>query len=1342
MGRWLVFVVVLLWSGVAGASVTMTPSTVAVGNVVVNTSANNTGTLSGTAAEHVDLVIGACSGAGAGTFVLTPNVNVNLTSAKTITVSYTPTARGARSCTVNVYDTGTTTTLTTFTITGTGVAPVVSPAPTSLSLGVVRYNDAAATHTSTQNLVISNVGDAGQTLTVSSVTSNNPDYTIIPPGSNTINSGGSGTWVVTFNPSMPGADNAVLTIASNDPVTPMKTVNATGTGGTAVIGVTATLNFGIINNGTASTTQNIVVSNNGAGSKGPMAVTQATFVNNTAGWFKFTQAGCVGSTTTCALAYSLTSTTGTVGVQCAPPANAMGTQTAQVTISSDADDTTMSTTSLMCTAGRADLVAPTTPLSFANQPINTTSAMQPVMIQNTGNATLTYGLAMAGTDASQFVITGASGCTSNCTVSANSSVMVNVAFRPTSTGSKNATFRITPTNDPDTVNVDVPVSGTGIAPIASLNVTSMTFGNVDVGTTATAQTLTVTNTGTADLLISAATMFSGAADYVVPTGTTGSGLSINVAPNMSVSWTIACKPTTFASRPGTFRITSNTNNAPGTNSDVALTCTGLQGILTASPTSYDFMAVNQGNMVTHDFTITNTGNTTVTNIASALSGTGVGYSVVTGTIAALAGGASTTVTVQFYPMTGSDGGPKTVTFSGSWGTAGTASAPITLNGDGLTTGFDTYPSPPNAKDFGDLRFDATATGPVNVINTAGTTYHINTLTITPGTAQTGEFTILSCTHNSTAVTCPTMAQPFTSTGINDTLVLSVRCDPNNRVAMLDATLTVTTDLPTNPSRVVPLKCNSVTAGLEVDPATNVLDFGATDLDAPTVAVTRTINLKNTGTATLNLSAATKSGAGLALYTFSATPATAVAPNATFPIDVTYTPLTEKPSNQPDVASIMIPVTGVYGGPNSITIQISGYGADRHIAVAPAPVFPPTFRNPGDAAPIMPVTITNNGDFPLAISAVMLSDDPVWTLVNPDPVTIPGRGTYDFNVKFSPVTAGKAPTGHLMIMDDDNARPSVAFDFDGTGLDRNVSINPTVIDFGYAPIGGEVKLSEVSPTTPLAVTNMETAAPIMIHSIQIDGEGFTVFDPKTSASPNDFPLDPGTTKGFDVTFSPDRGGTFEATATLYLDMDPSPQATIQLRGHAATVDVHGGGGCSAGHDLGGGALILIAVVLVLRRRRGAATARAAAVVLVVGATATSRADDIDSETFRPTPAIGAFAFQLEPAGVGKEGEWAASALMSFASNSVAVQAMDSGSVVSDERPVTRRTGLELGGAYAFLDRFEAGVRVPLYSQQGESDSMTTFHIPAAKGASLGDIAIHARAQLAEKSGLVAGAGLHL
>ncbi|HUJ60497.1 MAG TPA: choice-of-anchor D domain-containing protein [Kofleriaceae bacterium] len=1186
-----------------------------------------TGTISDTVGDDLDLVF-TCPG-----FDISPKTDVLVTVAMpaTITGSYIPSARGAASCTVSMNDHTSGMTLGTFTMTATGVAPVVSVSPASKDFGIVRAAETALVHTATQVFTVSNTTtDSGEDLVVSAINfvgGQNADYAITagPSFPATITPGNQAQWTVTFDPNAVGPSSTTMSIASNDPIDPTDDVALQGQGGDATISVTDVA-YGTVAVG-GSLTKNITVSNTGAAPQGLLGVTSAT-ISGGSGFFTFTGTGCAGSTS-CTFSPALSiGAPAAVGVKCAPIAGVSGTQTAMVTFTSDADDTSDSVATLTCTAGPA-------------------------------------------------------------------------------------------------------ISGPA----------SLAFGAIEVGKNGS-QILTVTNIGGSTLTISNAALTSGTSDYLVTSGTTGTQIT-TIAPNGTDSWTIECAPSTFGSRPGNFQVTSDATNTPTLN--VPLSCTGDAGQLTITPATYNFGGVRIGDTSSQTFTLKNAGNLAVSNVTAAFTTANIGYTITSPTfpISSIAAGGTVTVTVQFAPQVATDGGPDNLNFSGTWGSSSTTTmATLALDGTALVAGFDTNP---HALAFGDVRFDQSSTLPLQIINTATdstTTVKIESLAITPGlNTTTGQFTVTTCTHSGTPVVCPTVTSPFTLTGMNDTLVVNVKCAPGaTAMGALAATLTIHSDLGTNPDRVVPLSATSTSAALTVSPVTDILDFGAVDLDGGPVM--ETITLTNTGVASLDIGAATKGGANLARFAFGPLGAQTIPMNGSFSVTVTYTPNTERPPGQDDIATLTWPLSGIQGGPSSLTVTIEGRGIDRHIQVAPAPMFPDTYRNPGDKAPTLPVMISNTGEAVLSITAVMLSGEPVWTVQNPQPVDVPGSSTFQFMVTFAPTAAGKAPDGQLVLMNNDNGDPMATITLQGNGIDRRVTMGPGVIDLGYTGIGIPVKLSTIAPTELLAVTNTDTNT-FDIRTIDIDGDGEFAIAGTDGSAPAGISLPPGMTDDFDITFTPTSEGDFEATASLFLDMDPDAQATVDVRGHAVYVDAKGGGGCAAGGGAGGMVLAIGGLALALRRRRAGL-----ALVALIGAFGASgaraRADsprNLDLTVFDPTPATTGQGFQLQDASTGASGAYVVTALASYAADPLVLD-----TVQNDDAAVRSRTMLELGGAYAFGDRFEAGVRMPLYIQTGQTvDSSMMFGVPPATGAARGDLVLHGKMRLLRGDAggaLTAGLGLAL
>ena len=140
--------------------------------------------------------------------------------------------------------------------------------------------------------------------------------------------------------------------------------------------------------------------------------------------------------------------------------------------------------------------------------------------------------------------------------------------------------------------------------------------------------------------------------------------------------------------------------------------------------------------------------------------------------------------------------------------------------------------------------------------------------------------------------------------------------------------------------------------------------------------------------------------------------------------------------------------------------------------------------------------------------------------------------------------------------------------------------------------------------------------------------------------------------------------------------------------------------------------------------------AAAGLLVTADVHAEPTRNIELTVFDPTPTTVGSTFQVQTADVGKSGELVISTWLSYAANPLVL-----GTVQNDDPVVRHRTGIVLGGAYAFGNRFEAGARIPFYVQSGEPvvpptpGEPPTFGVTPASGAVLGDLAIHGKARLA-------------
>src|SRR5205085_1194963 len=134
---------------------------------------------------------------------------------------------------------------------------------------------------------------------------------------------------------------------------------------------------------------------------------------------------------------------------------------------------------------------------FGNQLLSTASTMVRVTRRNTVTAALTISsFGVSGDFAA--TSSGANACpTSPATLAAGANCTIDVTFTPTASGARTGTLSVVDNagGSPQTVAL----TGSGTAPGAGLAPTSLGFGNQLLSTASTPMTVTLTNTGTAEI---------------------------------------------------------------------------------------------------------------------------------------------------------------------------------------------------------------------------------------------------------------------------------------------------------------------------------------------------------------------------------------------------------------------------------------------------------------------------------------------------------------------------------------------------------------------------------------------------------------------------------------------------------------------------------------------------------------------------------------------------------------------------------------------------------------------------------------------------------------------------
>lgn len=271
-------------------------------------------------------------------------------------------------------------------------------------------------------------------------------------------------------------------------------------------------------------------------------------------------------------------------------------------------------------------------INFGQQPVvdGPTSPVT-VTVKNTGTAPLNVSSITipTSTDSAQFSLTNASNCTAS-PIAIDASCTVSVTFDPSSRGNKDATLRIA--SDAYQPPPDVTLTGKGTSAVFGASETAHTFSDIAVNHSSAPATITIQNTGDADMVMgsSAVTFTAGASQYEI---TNNNCVSTTVAPSGSCTFDVTFKPTSSGQKDATIQVAS-ASLLEGSDT-ITLHGNGIPPvpIATLDATSLDFgTMVVGGTAVTKVVTITNTGSSDLAWDATSYDITGSGsssFSVVT-----------------------------------------------------------------------------------------------------------------------------------------------------------------------------------------------------------------------------------------------------------------------------------------------------------------------------------------------------------------------------------------------------------------------------------------------------------------------------------------------------------------------------------------------------------------------------------------------------------------------------------------------------------------------------------------------------------------------------------------
>jgi len=1085
------------------------------------------------------------TGANSGEFNVTTGANACPSTGTTVAsglgctiyVTFTPNATGSQMAAVTVTDNsnGVNNAQQSVSMTGTGVGAVVQFSPTSLSFGA----QPLSTPSAVQIVTLTNTGNSP--LMINSFTPAGPNSSEFSLGTGTTCSvgvpvaagGGTCNIGVTFTPTTTAAvtgtgtgTGTTVPIADNATNIPSpQYIPLSGSGSGPVVGpLPSSLTFGSVAVGTPTPPSlPLTITNTG---NMPLNITAAQLGGANPGDYSVTLGICVnpvaaGSSCTMNVTFAPT----------APGSNLMATLTITDNAATSPPPVTLTGT------GTAPLATPSSlTLNFPTaQNVGTTSGPQTISLSNTGNASLSISSIALSSPSDFALASGAGQCVySGGTLGAGASCTIYVTFTPTAPGARTASLAITDNNNNMASSLQtVSVSGMGAGPQATFSTTSYTFSSQSQGTTSSAQPITLTNTGNANLTVSGITLVgTNPTDFGLTSGTsacTYTGTSTLAAGSMCTIY-VTFTPATTASYTASISVA---DNAPGTPQAVSLAGSGVQGIV-FTPTSLSFPNTNTGaTSAPQTVTVTNNGSSNFT-INSVTNSDTTDFSLIStsctnATLTPNVG--NCVVTVKFTPqspglLSGTlsvadtlTGSPQIVTMSGTG--QGPTAIPSPTSYAFASQSVSTPPTPSSVQAVSTLANNGNTSLTITSIVSSDTTqFPLSSSGSNPcpyggGTLGAG----LSCTIYAT----------FAPTTYGTRTAL---------VTVTDNALNVP-----NSTQSVSLRGigNAPFASI-TSPVSGSLTFSSQPLGTP---ITQNVTLTNQGNVALTVSGPTSSDT-----TDFPTPqcgSSSVAANGgTCTVTVTFMPATPGPlsatltftDNSNNVANSTQPV------------MLSGTGSGPVAVPSPSPL---QFGNVTISTPTtLQLTVSNlTGNLPLTISSVSAptgtnAADFTVSFAGSTCATssVPVGSSCTFGVTFTP-TSTPATTENASITINDNAYPATqTVNLIGTGTGSAVNLSPSPLAFPAQA----VTTPTATPGAAMTLTLKVIGNPITMTSIQVNG----------GSNPGDFNVVSGgscsagsqvtTSCTISVTFAPTASGSRSAVLSVpYTNSSGGGTASATLTG---------------------------------------------------------------------------------------------------------------------------------------------------------------------------------------------------
>ena len=1095
------------------------------------TSAPQTAVITNTGTDTLTFSAPTLSGGNAADFSFSPSQGASLApgASQSYAVTFTPRATGARAASLDFVTEGGNGSVA---LSGSGAAP-------SADLSCPGILSAALGSSASGSATLGNSGSAALGVSGFTLGGNDPaDFSLAPLAGATVAPAGQALWTVTFKPSRIGAEDALLTFQT-DAGSHACTLQGTGQGATAGVSPQS-LAFGDQRKGTTSSAQAVTLTNSGnvaltissAATSGPFAAT--------------------GGAASIAAGGSAT-----WSVTFAPPATGAATGALTLVTSAGTRTVALGGNGIFPAAS----IAPSS-LGFGAQRIGAASAPLTVAVTNSGTDTLALGTAsLSGANGADFSVSPLS----SAPLAPGASATFAVTFTPAAGGARSASLDFT---GADVGALHVPLSGSGIAPSAAVSPGSLAFGDVALGATSTALTVTLSNGGTAPLHVSGFTLGGSAAFSVTP-----SSQAVTLPPGASQDWSVRYTPAADAQETATLTFQTDAGSPA-----VSVSGHGRTGVLVASAALLDFGPQRKDTVsAAQAITLSNSGDAPIVVSGYALAAGPFSVSPAATPITLLAGG-SATWQVTFAPLaTGlaqaqltfaTDHGPQAVALQGT-GTfpllsvaplslafgdqrastpsqprnvtlTNTGTDPLHLGAPSIGAGFSVQPAsavtlPAGVSATYAVTFAPAAAGSASSSLTFSSDVGPVTVPVAGrGTVPGASLSATALAFGDQRVGTSSASSSFTLTSTGtDALHLSgyalsgaaaFTVSPGSAAATLlpgDSLTFAAVFAPTAPgAQAATVTLHTDTGDLLVslggtgrigtaDPSATSLIFAGQR--AGTTSAAQALSIANHGNLSLSVAGWTLSPAS-APFSISPSGPSVVTPGAAAAYQVSFAPAAAGPAS-----ATLTFVTDV----GAVSVALSGAGLFPAAALTPSSLFFGGQRVGRASAPLSAV-ITNTGTDTLAVSAPATTGD--FAVTPSSAVSLGAGAAATWQVTFTPAASG-ARTGSISFTTD--AGP-LLLTLGGSGTLPGASLSTAALAFGDQPLG-----------------TASGAAPVKITSTGTDGlvlSGFAV----TGADAGDFAVSPSSAgltllpsaqSAWAVTFRPSRLAAESATLTFLTDAGP-------------------------------------------------------------------------------------------------------------------------------------------------------------------------------------------------------------